>query len=160
MKKVILICTLVFMAGRASANMIYKTGAGVRVGPSNGITWKTRLNDVSGIELLLFSRYTGFFLGGLYEFHQSAFGTESVAFYYGVGAHAGVWDGNRRYGPVDWNEISPSVGFDGIIGLEWAIGVIPFAVSLDWKPLVHVYSTTAFWVDEIGFSVRYVIASD
>ncbi|MBD3316736.1 MAG: hypothetical protein GF344_13185 [Chitinivibrionales bacterium] len=148
---------LVVFGGHLHAQTDYAVGAGFRVGPSNGITLKASAGGVGAFEAVIHSRFSGLYLCGLYEIHQAAFRAENINFYYGIGGHVGAWDGVKRYRSPAADDAAVSVGIDGIVGLEATFRTIPFAVSLDWKPLVHVYQTTEFWVDEIGFSVRYII---
>jgi hypothetical protein len=132
----------------------YNTAIGARVAPASGLTVKHFTGERSALEGILSTRWGGFVITGLYEYHQPAFGVESINFYYGAGAHVGFWDepGNPWWDNEDEHVLA---GIDGIIGLEYTFESIPFNISLDWKPAFNIGVDDAFWYDEIAFSVRF-----
>lgn len=133
----------------------YETAIGARVAPASGLTVKHFTGEKSALEGILSTRWRGFVITGLYEYHQTAFGKEAINFYYGAGAHVGFWD--ESPGNPWWDDENEHVvaGIDGIIGLEYTFESIPFNVSLDWKPALNIGLDDAFWYDEIAFSVRF-----
>jgi hypothetical protein len=135
----------------------YQTSAGLRIGSSNGITVKHFLDASSAIEGILSTRWRGIIVFGMYEKHQTAFRIEEFNFFYGAGAHLGFWNEYDNHPWFDDNVSHAVVGVDGIIGLEYTIPNIPFNISMDWKPAFNIVSYTGFWLDVVGFSIRYNI---
>jgi len=133
----------------------YQTGIGVRGGLSNGLTIKHFTQENTALEGIAAFRWGGFHFTGLYEIHQPAFDTERLKWYYGAGAHIGVWDANDN----PWFDEGTGhavIGIDGIIGLEYSFEEIPFNISADWKPAFNLIGDTGFWGDEAAVSVRYI----
>jgi hypothetical protein len=133
------IIMMAFITTKLSAQANYKTGVGIRGGGyENGLTIKHFTNSSTAIEGILGFRPGVVVLTGLYEKHAVAFSERSLNWYYGIGAHIGAIDGDRyyrRYGKdryYDDNELL--IGADGILGLEWKIPEIPFALSIDLHP--------------------------
>ncbi|CAN0013796.1 unnamed protein product, partial [Chrysoparadoxa australica] len=78
----------------------------------------------------------------LYERHVNAFGVNGFKWYYGGGGHASIHN-NQYYGTYFgrspyYDDGALGLGVDGILGLEYKIPAIPFALSLDIKPFVEV----------------------
>lgn len=143
MKKIILLLSavtflLVFTNSESFAQANYKTGIGVRGGGyENGLTVKHFTNSSTAIEGILAFRPGVFVLTGLYEKHAVAFSEPSINWFYGAGAHIGAVDGYRRYrgyGEDRFYDDGLLLGADGILGLEWKIPEIPFALSIDLHP--------------------------
>lgn len=155
MKKLIFALTLFFSTAFAVNAHDYNTGIGVRGGFSNGLTVKHFINNNAAIEGILSSRWRGFNITGLYEIHAQAFNTPRLHWYYGVGGHVGFWDGYRNH-PWFKDGTYTIIGVDGILGLEYNIDVIPFNISLDWKPALNLIGYTGFWGDEVALSIRFI----
>lgn len=157
LKKSIFLFAILFSTASFAQN--YKTGVGVRLGPSNGLSVKHFISSDAAIEGLLATRWGGFHIVGLYEKHQWIFNDPNLSFYYGGGGHVGVWDKNHR-GP-DWffddyyDDDFIAVGVDGIVGIEYTFKEVPFNVSLDYKPAFNIVEHTGFWLDELGLSIRF-----
>jgi hypothetical protein len=144
MKKSILLLSALFLfiigtSSNVSAQANYKTGIGIRGGGyENGISIKHFINSNTAIEGIIGFRPGVFIVTGLYEKHAVAFSEPSVNWFYGAGAHIGGINGGRYYKRYsnDYyyanNEIL--LGADGILGLEWKIPEIPFALSADLHP--------------------------
>ena len=90
------------------------------------------------------------------NWHIPVFDTEGLNFYYGGGAHLGIWDSERDYfgDQVPGNKLF--LGVDGVIGLEYAFPGIPLSIGLDWKPGFEIISDFGFAHDEIALSARYL----
>ena len=136
----------------------YSTGIGLRAGMHPGITVKHFFKGDAAIEGILHTRpkYHGWILTGLYEKHATAFNTEKLKWYYGLGAHVGHfghgWYKDRWGDYYERNTIT--VGIDGILGLEYFIGDIPFTVGLDVKPYFDIINPGwGYW--DGALSVRY-----
>jgi hypothetical protein len=138
----------------------YNNAIGLRLGTSSGITFKHTLGDDAMLELLLTSRWHGWNFTGLYEKHAPAFDAEGLYWYYGAGAHIGFYNNDHNdsnpWFDDDDDDDHVVIGIDGIIGLEYQIGEIPFNVGLDWKPAFNIIGYTGLWADEVAISFRYV----
>ncbi len=131
----------------------YQTGIGIRGGLSNGLTIKHFTQEGVALEGIAAFRWGGFHFTGLYEIHEPAFDTERLKWFYGGGAHLGVWDTDSPFVDGDSQAV---IGIDGIIGLEYSLEEIPFSISADWKPGFNLIGNTGFWGDEAAVSVRYI----
>ena len=131
----------------------YTTAIGVRAGLANGLTVKHFISENRAVEGILSTRWQGFSITGLYEIHANAFNNSHWNWYYGFGAHLGVYDGNDSWGDNGVNYTI--VGVDGIVGLEYRIVDIPINLSLDWKPALNLIGYSGFWADGFALSVRY-----
>lgn len=154
MKRFVLTMILTAAFGMLLNAQDYKTGLGLRFGNGAGFTVKHFITDRSAIEGLLFSKWHGFDITGLYEIHDQAFDVDHLKWYYGFGAHIGFYDGDY----VKWGEPGSSYnvfGIDGIIGIEYSFTEAPINIGLDLKPELNLIGYTGLWVD-FGLSARYI----
>ncbi len=122
----------------------YTTAIGLRAGGTSGVTFKRFINQPTAIEVIAGVWPYGFSGTVLLERHANA-GLEGLSWYYGGGGHATVRSGrvyyrydHPRYKYYYATESRLGLGIDGIVGLEYKIKPIPFAISLDLKPFVEV----------------------
>jgi hypothetical protein len=149
-----LLLLIAFLAiSNLSKAQLYKSALGIRLGPSNGITYKSFIKKNAAIEVIGTFRYQGIGLTGLYEVHGRAFNSRDFNWLIGGGGHVYVW-GNNRPKFLD-REQTTVLGLDGILGLEAKVRGIPLAISLDWKPTINIINYSGFWGDEIALSLRY-----
>jgi hypothetical protein len=150
-----LIITLLFgtLSMNASAQD-YNTAIGVRGGWHSGLTVKHFLNGSDALEGLLVTAWKGFELTALFERHANAFGVNNLNWYYGAGGHVGSFQSGPWF-DEDKNESNMVIGVDGILGLEYNIGDIPFNVSIDWKPEFNLVGYSGFWGGDGALSIRY-----
>jgi hypothetical protein len=129
---------------------------GVRLGIAVSITGRVFSNPNTAIEgIISFPVFdTRFGLTGLYE----KFGrfSNGLAFFYGVGAHAGDYTvefvrNEKTYGGIIF-------GVDGILGLDYTFPTSPFNISLDWKPAIDIipFFGNRDPLFEFGLSFRYI----
>jgi hypothetical protein len=140
----------------------YNTAVGIRLGGTSGLTIKHFTSSDAAIEGILSFWYRSFGLTGLYEKHAKAFNEPGFNWYYGAGAHIFVTgndpvyyhDRNWRY--YRYENGGFSGGIDGIVGLEYKINPIPFAISLDLKPAIDITSGGGvyFYVDP-GLGLKF-----
>lgn len=120
----------------------YRTAIGVRGGGTSGLTIK-QLSGQNAIEGIVGMWGSGFSLTGLYERYVPA-GVDGLNWYYGGGGHVAfstgkIYNNNSRYlDYYDGKDGGVGLGLDGIVGLEYKISPIPFAISLDLKPFFEV----------------------
>jgi hypothetical protein len=156
MKRLSLVLTvvaaLVFSQNLKSQD--YSTAAGLRLGASSGLSIKHFVQSDRAIEGIVSTRWGGFSVTGLYEWHKPT-NTSNLNWYYGAGAHIGFWEGSN----VRWADDDASytvIGADGILGLEYTFDEAPINLSLDWILALNVIGQTGVWGDGFGLSIRYV----
>jgi len=155
MKKFIILFFIGFCLTATSNAQDYNTGIGLRGGFSNGLTIKHFIGTNAALEGILASRWKGFQVTGLYEIHNGFPDVDRLNWYYGIGAHIGVWNGDY----AKWGDPGVSytvVGIDAILGLEYNFSEIPINLSLDWKPAYNFYGYSAFWGGGGALSIRYI----
>ncbi len=156
MKKILLILVFAMSIPSISNAQDYNTGIGLRLGFFSGVTVKHFVGTNTALEGILSSRWRGFNITGLYEWHHfDAFNADRLNFYYGFGAHLGFWNGDYVY----WGDRADSymvLGIDGILGLEYNFEDAPINLSVDWKPAINFLGYTGFWGDGGALSVRYI----
>jgi len=132
---------------------------GLRGGWGTGVTFQHYVSEKHAVEFIAHTRWRGMVVTGLYEVHEPFFDVDGVQWYYGVGAHIGVW---RYYknGPKwfedEWTGSRTVIGADAIIGLEYFFDEIPFQISADWKPAINLIGYSGLWGDDGALSIRYV----
>lgn len=153
----ILIITFLLCGQKQISAQSYSNAVGLRLGSSNGITFKHFLNQSDAVEIIAGSRWRGFQFTGLYERHQTINDIQQFKFYYGAGAHIGVWDNYRNHPwfDDDYRGNEAVIGVDGILGLEYTFSKAPISLSLDWKPEFNIIGYSGVWVGDAGLSVRY-----
>ena len=140
----------------------YNTAIGFRGGLASGLTVKRFINDEAALEGILSSsfRYRGTAFTVLYEKHASFFNVEGLNWYYGFGGHYGRFWGrdyfidNTRKRARYLTEKVTGIGIDGVAGLEYYIGQIPFTIGLDVKPYVNLNGGGGNW--DTALNLRYV----
>ncbi len=155
MKKLMFVLLVTLFLGLETKAQDYNTGIGLRGGWGTGLTVKHFLSGNSAVEGILDSRWRGFSLTGLYEIHNQAFDVPRLNWYYGFGGHIGFWDG-KYYRDYNNNENYTVIGIDGILGLEHNFDVIPFNLSIDWKPAINLAGSSGFVGDGGAISIRYI----
>ena len=128
----------------------YKTAIGLRAGETSGLTIKQFIGSSTALEGIVGVWSHGLSATLLYEKHVPAFDVDGLNWYYGAGGHVAFESGRRilyyrndRY--YRYNDGNIGLGVDGIIGLEYKIPTIPFALSLDVKPYVEVITNGRVW---------------
>ena len=156
MKSKLIIFAIAFMGIATTLNaQDYLTSVGLRAGLSSGATLKHFIRPNDALEGILTTRWGGFNVTGLYERHGRAFDVDYLYYYFGGGAHLGMWRGNYNPWFTD-AETYTVIGIDGILGLEYVFQEIPFNISIDWKPGFNIIGYTGFWGDEVALSFRYI----
>lgn len=141
----------------AKAQNEYKTALGVRINGGAGITVRHNLNKDNSLEGILYTRWGGFMVTGLYQVNYPVFTEPGFRLYFGGGAHMGVWNGRAQPWWDDDKGTHGAIGVDGQLGLEYTFDKVPLNLSLDWKPAFNIIGVTNFWAEDLGLSVRYAI---
>ena len=152
--KVLVMTLILGVVSMKSSAQDYNTAIGLRGGWHYGLTVKHFVNSTDALEILLVSAWRGFEVTGLYERHATAFGVSRLNWYYGAGAHIGSFRGGPWF-DEDGDDTHTVIGIDGIIGLEYNIGDIPFNISVDWKPELNLVGYSSFWGGDGALSLRY-----
>ncbi len=144
---------------------IYNTAIGLRAGETSGLTFRHFVNKGRAFEGIVGIWPNAFGLTALYEKHARAFNMEGLNWYYGGGGHA-TFASQRtyywyRYGDHYFYSYradgSMALGFDGILGLEYKIKAIPFAISLDMKPFIDINASSGLYYSlDPGLGFKFV----
>lgn len=148
MKKFSLFTFLVFsvflLKGQTTdGNQSYKSALGLRISSPvfAGFNYKYFKSDLKAIDAILSTDFdNGMTLTVLYEIHKPIEGANGLYWYYGAGGHVGA------YGRGDNSQFH--FGVDGVLGLEYVIKEIPFAISLDYLPSFNVNNYYDSWRNE------------
>lgn len=148
MKKYFLAVLLVLGVASLSQAQKYRTAAGIRLGGDEfGATLQQKLHEkgtIEGIAMISSREYSG---TALYQWHFPILG-KRLNYYLGAGGHVGKLKDQGVF-----------TGVDGILGIEYKINGLPFLLSADVKPAVHINHED--WVKlATGISVRYVILAE
>jgi hypothetical protein len=153
-RKILLFLAFYLFFTGAQAQQTYNTALGMRINGGLGVTVKHMLNDKAAIEGILYTRWGGLNLTGIYAVHYPVFKEPGFRFYIGGGSHLGFFDGNENPWWDD-NDQHGVWGIDGQIGLEYTFDEIPLNLSLDWKPAINIIGSDDIWYGDAGLSVRY-----
>lgn len=157
MKQLFITLTLFLLSFSSFAQKDYNAALGPRLGVGNGLSGKLFLDDKAAVEAILFARWQGFNLTGLYEIHKNL-GVQGFNLYYGPGAHIGSFVDNSR---TPWfnnnnNQRYVVIGVDFIVGLEYNFSEFPVNLSADWKPAFNLVGHNGFWGDTGALTLRYL----
>ncbi len=159
MKKLLFSLMLFVALGLGSEVMAqgYNTGIGLRAGSGNGLTVKHFISQNAALEGILYTRWNGLIVAGLYEVHNDIREVKNLQWFYGGGAHIGTWNAGRGNTPWDnnRNRSYTVVGLDLIVGLDYKFEDAPINLSLDWKPTFNFFNDQRFWGDEVALSIRF-----
>lgn len=142
-RRILIVATVTMIISGAaysqSFDSDYKYALGLRAGGPSGITFKFRNANDNSIEFIAGFWADFISLTALFEKNTPAFDVDGMIWYYGGGGHVSfftneVIDDRWYYRRGD----GFALGIDGIVGLEYKIPPIPFAVSLDLKPFLEV----------------------
>jgi hypothetical protein len=120
----------------------YSTAIGLRGGETSGLTLKHFFSTGNAVEGIIGFWPAALSVTGLYEHHVGA-EVDGLNWYYGGGGHLAfqtrriyyVNEGMRYY---RYTEDALGLGVDGILGIEYKIPPIPFALSIDVKPFFEI----------------------
>jgi hypothetical protein len=150
MKKILTILTILSFCIQLNAQK-YRTSAGARIGTRFGISVQQKILKSSTIEGI-FQTNVGnkddIMLTFLWEQHQKLIG-KNLNFYYGGGLHKG-WIVKKS---AEFDLQDPS-GVSLVAGVE--ITFDRLNISLDYKPLLNVFSGEQFYESHSALTLRYV----
>ncbi|WP_114777517.1 hypothetical protein [Botryobacter ruber] len=141
---------ILFLLGLATATQAqkYRTAAGARLdGNLFGVTVQQKILERSTIEGIFAVGGRELSATGLYEWHRPLLG-KRFNYYLGGGAHVGNLKDHGVF-----------TGVDAILGVEYKVNGLPFLLSADLKPAVHINHED--WAGlSSGVSIRYVILAE
>jgi hypothetical protein len=156
MKKSFLFCLtlgLILFFNTQTQAQEYKNAIGGRFGVSNGVTFKTFLNDTKALDFILNFRSTGtysaFRVVGLYEVHAPVSDLKGLNWFYGGGGSLG----SIKNKVTDNDDFA--ISLDGVLGLDYKFTNAPINLSLDWKPAINISPDTEFDGEGLGLSLRF-----
>ncbi|WP_439880666.1 hypothetical protein ACSX1A_16105 [Pontibacter sp. MBLB2868] len=146
-KSLIIVCLVCGISSMCHAQK-YRTAAGVRIESDKfGVTLQQKLHEQGTLEGILAVGAREYSGTALYEWHFPLLG-KRFNYYLGAGAHVGNLKDNGVF-----------TGGDAILGIEYKVNGLPFLLSADIKPAVHINHED--WINlSSGVSVRYVILKE
>ena len=156
MKKLLLLLLVAVVLTIASVNaqtinsVDYKTALGIKFYPT-GITLKHFLSAKKAVEGLGYFYGDGARVTGLYEIYGNINNADGLRYYFGPGAHIGVY--NNKHGGAT------AIGVDGVLGLDYKIHAAPIDLSIDWQPSIEFGSgyNNGFSGGFGGIGIRYTL---
>lgn len=128
---------------------------GIRGGWYSGITFQHYLSESKAVEGLLQFARGGINITGLYELHEPISGADGFGFYYGAGAHLGIYQENRYNLFGDrYSGSGAVIGIDGIAGVEYIFDQIPLQLSLDYKPALNIGGGDIWLFHDTALGIR------
>jgi hypothetical protein len=135
-----------------------RTGAGVRAGLHPGFSLRHFIAEKIAVTGLLQAdyKYNGRIFTLLYEWHAPLANRQNLKWIGGGGFHTGLYRTGilkDTYGYIHEINVS-TLGFDGILGLEYYMKHIPFTIGADVKPYFNIVHTGYGYIDG-ALNIRY-----
>jgi len=152
MSKMILLLTLFGVFFNVSAHAQDKgLGAGVIIGDPTGIGIKVWTNSSNALQFAVAWQARDQFLGtrvrfgGEYLWHSfdAIRSNQRFPVYYGIGGEL-----------LSGGSVDPTVGIDGVLGIDWLSSETPFDVFMQISPLLMLTPSTNIEL-EAGIGMRY-----
>ncbi|MFN3916612.1 MAG: hypothetical protein ACK4K0_02615 [Flavobacteriales bacterium] len=167
-KSIVVVLTLLTCGNSFAQSLTstYNTAIGLRAGETSGLTIKHFTGSNTAFEGIIGLWHHGLSATLLIEKHKSAFNVSGLNWYYGGGGHLVVQtrrsyyyyhrDRYYRYYYRGYSSGELGIGIDGIVGLEYKIPPIPFAISIDVKPMIEVTSRgSMFWGLDPSLGIKF-----
>ncbi len=147
---VFVLITVATIKAQTSNSSDYKTALGLKFYPT-GITVKHFVSSKNALEGIGYIYNEGARITGLYEIHNEISNAGGLKWYYGFGAHVGLY--NNKYGGAT------ALGIDGVLGLDYKIKSAPLNFSVDWQPSIEFGSgyNNGFIGGFGGIAIRYTL---
>lgn len=151
----LLVTGTVLAQSRSTNSTSYKTALGVKVWDGGGISLKHFFNSRNAGELIGYFWRNGFRLTGLYEIHGPISGAPGLKWYIGPGAHIGAYNHHHHHDDDRDHDSHPSIGIDGVLGLDYKFNGAPINLSIDWQPSFEFADGHGFNGSWGGLGIRY-----
>lgn len=148
MKRIFVLTSLLLGLSVMSYAQKYRTAVGPRIESDRfGVSLQQKLHERGTLEAIAAIGAREYSGTALYEWHFPLLG-KRFNYYVGAGGHVGNL---KDYGVF--------TGADVILGIEYKVNGLPFLLSADVKPAVHINHED--WINlSSGVSVRYVILKE
>lgn len=143
----------------------YTTALGIRAGYTGGLTIKRFVSATHALEGIVSLGRNKVGVTLMYEKHVQSPTVAGFKWYYGAGAHFSHYtrseyyrseSRNYRYYYYRVRQDGSGIGIDGILGIEYKISPIPFAISLDLKPYVEVHTSNSIYMAlDPGLGIKF-----
>lgn len=142
----------------------YRTAIGIRAGITSGLTIKRFTASGHAVEGIFSLGRNKVGITALYEKHVASPTVPGFKWYYGAGAHfshytRSEYSYDERGYRYSYYRVRPDgygIGIDGILGMEYKISPIPFAVSLDLKPYLEVHTSNSIYMAlDPGLGIKF-----
>ncbi len=128
-----------------------------------GLSYKQFIQPEQNIEVnFLYRKPGGGQVVALFQFfkeiNNATLHTRNLSWSFGLGVHAGYWQENPLGYKTGGNK---SIGVDGVLGLEYYFGVIPFTLGAQLRPYWEYRTNTINEPQDyldISIMIRYIIA--
>jgi hypothetical protein len=132
----------------------YTKAIGVKMYPG-ALSYKSFYKLNKAIEASGYITLDGFWLSILNEIHTPIYEDTQLSWYIGYGGHLGIWSEEWRKKNNTLDKSNISVGFDGIIGLDYKVKNSPLNVSIDWQPSFSIIQ--GYFKNQGGIGIRYTL---
>jgi hypothetical protein len=162
MKKNFVLCILVCLTAATvfaqKNNGTYNWGIGGKYVPSKfteleplAVSIKKYTKAGDALELLLTNHKDGYRGTLLFELSPALDpNKKSVRLVIGPGVHVGY----QRNFAMERHDKNPTVGIDGIVGLEWKLPGLPIALQADYQPSADLVGNNEIFTDWAGATLR------
>lgn len=143
----------------------YTTALGIRAGYTSGLTIKRFTSATHAFEGIFSLGRNKVGITLMYEKHVQSPSVAGFRWYYGAGAHFSHYTRSEYYRTERpsyryyYYRVRPEgygIGIDGILGLEYKIAPIPFAISLDLKPYVEMHTGNSIYMAlDPGLGIKF-----
>lgn len=150
MKKILL--TVIAVLTISVAASAQSRALGVRLGGNAEVSYQHYMIGDSFLEAdlgLAFLNDSGFYASGIYNFVIG--NLNSINIYAGPGVCIGAHNTVNENDKITTNF---ALGIAGQLGAEWQMGVIPFNLSLDWRPYFDFIGHGLGWTS-LALGLRY-----
>ena len=130
---------------------------GARLGTGTGISGQYFYTDHHVFEGIVFTRWKGFSVTGLYEHHMQIQDVKGLKWYMGVGGHTSFYPIASTHPDLGKSVAGNAYFFggDAILGLEYFFRSIPIQMSVDIKPEYNFGIIDRLDMTNGGISLRY-----
>lgn len=147
----VLLALAAFLLVVAATAQPYQKAIGFKFPFGVGVTYKNFIRPAAALEFQALHAQEGIRFSGLYAFHFPFAKAEGLSWFVGPGAHLGFYKTEYQ---KDYSS-RMDLGIDGIIGLDYKFGGIPFNASLDWQPSVSLNGNSGAQAAYGGVAIRY-----